>query len=118
VPGSIEGTTLLGGGTNCGTGLTQLCGCGGIYADRQGLLYISDTPNHRVLLYDVTAGSVTVLIGTNGIPGSWSNQLSNPRTIFVNENNTVFVYDSSNTYVSPFYNMGIDLSWLLEQPLS
>ena len=87
------------GGTNFGLGLTQLCGCGGVYADRQGLLYVSDTPNHRILLYNTTAGSITLLIGTNGIFGSQSNQLNNPCAIYVNENNTVFVHDSFNKYV-------------------
>ncbi|CAF2573557.1 unnamed protein product [Rotaria sp. Silwood2] len=94
--GNLYGTTLLGGAGKCGTALNQLCGCGGIYVDRQGLLYISDSQNHRVLLYNITAGSITLLAGTNGISGNQADQLSYPRSVYVDENQTLFVVDASN----------------------
>lgn len=77
-------------------GLNQLCGCGGIYTDSQGLLYVSDTYNYRILLYNITAGSVMLIAGTNGILGTQADQLSVSGSIYVDENQTVFVVDQES----------------------
>ncbi|CAF3497383.1 unnamed protein product [Rotaria socialis] len=94
--GNIYGITLLGGAGKCGAALNQLCGCSGIYADRSGSLYISDSENNRVLLYNTTTGSIALLAGTNGISGSQPDQLSYPGGIYVDENQTLFVLDGLN----------------------
>ncbi|CAF1072237.1 unnamed protein product [Rotaria magnacalcarata] len=94
--GNIYGITLLGGVGQRGTAFNQLSGCGGIYADRQGSLYISDSNNHRILLYNTTIGALALLAGTNGISGSQADQLNYPRSVYVDENQTVFVLDILN----------------------
>ncbi|CAF4666765.1 unnamed protein product [Rotaria sp. Silwood1] len=96
VSGNMYGVTLIGGVGNCGIAVIQLCSCRGIYIAPHGLIYISDTSNHRVLAYNTTAGSVSLVAGTNGIFGFQANQLYNPSSLYVDDSNNLFILDSGN----------------------
>ncbi|CAF4808883.1 unnamed protein product [Rotaria socialis] len=93
VAGNTTGTTLL-GGTGCNNTLTSLCGCGGINVDKQGQLYVSDTYNNRVVLFNVSSKVVNYVFGTNAVFGSSPNQLTKPWSISVDANNNVYVFDN------------------------
>ncbi|CAF3680115.1 unnamed protein product [Rotaria sp. Silwood1] len=102
VSGNMYGVTLIGGVGNCGIAVIQLCSCRGIYIAPHGLIYISDTSNHRVLAYNTTAGSVSLVAGTNGIFGFQANQLYNPSSLYVDDSNNLFILDSGNGRIQQY----------------
>ena len=99
VRGNKAGTTLI-GETTCGTNLTQLCWCssGDVHGDQLGNVYVSDSSNNRALRYNKCSGSVTVVLGVSESRGSGSTLLAWSRELYVDGNNTLFVFDINNKY--------------------
>ena len=93
---SLTNGTVLFGPTTCGTGLNQLCWCTGLFVDRTGSIYYSESYNHRVLKITPFASSATVAAGISGSYGSSLNELYNPNGVYVDANGTLFVADQSN----------------------
>ncbi|CAF3438096.1 unnamed protein product, partial [Rotaria sp. Silwood2] len=91
----VNGTTIF-GETQCGTGLNEFCGCVDIFVDLQGAMYCCDNYNYRVIKITPNNSFATVVAGVTNVSGSLLNQLSNPRGIFVDANNTVYVADMGN----------------------
>jgi sugar lactone lactonase YvrE len=88
---------LYKGNNGGGAGLNQLSGPNSVYYDYlyTNSLYVVDTGNNRVLKFP--AGSTSATFGTvvagNGVSGSGVNQLTNPRSVVVDSQGTVYVTD-------------------------
>jgi sugar lactone lactonase YvrE len=68
---------------------------GDVHLDKDGAIYFSDGDNHRVMKYDTTTATFTVVAGGNG-QGNALNQLNVPYGIFVDAAKNVFVADHNN----------------------
>ena len=70
----------------------------GIYVDKYGFLYVTDTANDRVLRFppgSTSGTSATVVAGT-GVAGAGPSQLNNPYKAFVDDDLTMYIADTSN----------------------
>ncbi|CAF4085353.1 unnamed protein product, partial [Rotaria sordida] len=101
----VTKTTVAGDNRTQGNKTNQLNQPQGLYIDRFGTVYVSDSQNHRVMKWYVNASEGIVVAGSNG-DGSASNQLSSPHSIFVDEVNEV-----GAIYICDFRNMRIQ-KWL------
>ncbi|CAF4058064.1 unnamed protein product [Rotaria sordida] len=101
----VTKTTVAGDNRTQGNKTNQLNQPQGLYIDRFGTVYVSDSGNHRVMKWYVNASEGIVVAGSNG-DGSASNQLSSPHSIFVDEVNEV-----GAIYICDFRNMRIQ-KWL------
>ncbi|CAF3429289.1 unnamed protein product [Rotaria sp. Silwood2] len=81
--------TIVFGETTCGQAADQICGAGGLFIDRQGAIYYSDSSNHRILKITPFVSTAVIVAGTNGSSGSMTNQLNNPGGIYVDTNGTL-----------------------------
>jgi sugar lactone lactonase YvrE len=68
---------------------------GDVHLDKDGQIYFSDGDNHRVLRYNPTDNTYTIVAGGNG-QGSALNQLNVPYGIYVDVSKNVFVADYNN----------------------
>ena len=68
---------------------------GDVHLDNEGQIYFSDGDNHRVLRFNPTDNTYTIVAGGNG-QGSALNQLNVPYGIYVDASKNVFVADYSN----------------------
>ena len=93
----VNGTTIF-GETPCTSGLNGFCGCSDIFVDGQGAMYCCDGSNNRVIKITPNNAFATVVAGVTNTSGAQLNQLSNPRGIFVDANNTLYVADAGNRY--------------------
>jgi hypothetical protein len=73
----------------------------GIAFDSAGRMFVSDSNNHRVQIYDMASGSpvYSTTIGTTKIPGSGSNQFNTPYHIAVDGSDQLYVADYGNDRV-------------------
>ena len=90
--GVIEFVAGQGGG---GSGLTQMNYPLGVFAQRQGEIFVADHNNHRVMRYEAGSSSGSVVAGGNGA-GSGMNQLNGPYGVFVDPQYNVYVVDHHN----------------------
>ncbi|CAF4021362.1 unnamed protein product, partial [Rotaria sordida] len=84
------------GGYGFGSTANKISTSYGLFVDRQSNIYISDTANHRVVFWqarNTTTGRV--IAGGNGA-SIGANQLYNPRGIFVDSTNALYIADYSN----------------------
>ena len=95
--------TTVAGNTDSVGGSSSLTNFGILYAlfvDVLGYLYVSDGDNQRVLRFPPNSSNGTggVIIAGTGTSGSWATMLSNPRGIFVDDDDdfTLYVADASN----------------------
>ena len=81
--------------------LTQLAASYFIFVDKNGRLYVSDTNNHRILLFpsNTTSGTSALVVAGTGINGSAANQLNNPNGIFVRDDGTLYIADLRNNRI-------------------
>jgi len=93
---SVTSGTIIFGPTTCGTNVSQICYCGGLFVDSTGSIYYSDSSNQRILKITPFSPTATVIAGTSGISGSQLNQLNNPAGIYVDGNGALYVADQSN----------------------
>ncbi|CAF3035175.1 unnamed protein product [Rotaria sp. Silwood2] len=72
--------------------------CFNLFVDSNENLYASDLDHHRVVRYpsNSSSGMPGVVIAGNGTSGTSASQLNGPYGIFVNEEGTLYVSDSSN----------------------
>jgi sugar lactone lactonase YvrE len=68
---------------------------GDVHLDKDGQVYFSDGDNHRVLRFNPTDNTYTIVAGGNG-QGSALNQLNVPYGIYVDGLKNVFVADYNN----------------------
>ena len=67
------------------------------------LLYLSDSENHRILLWNLQNNISTVVAGRSGIYGSDSTHLTNPAGIALNERtNSLYIADQPNNRIQKY----------------
>ena len=88
-----------------GTALNQISWSYFIFVDQYANLYVSDTNNHRVLLFNSTSssGSNGRVIAGDGTGASSGSQLNNPNGIFVDGNGTLYIADLRNHRIQRWY---------------
>ncbi|MFQ5459643.1 MAG: NHL repeat-containing protein, partial [Anaerolineae bacterium] len=74
---------------------------GGVAADAYGNLYVSDTGNHRVLVFGEDL-SIVATIGASGRPGTGNDQLSSPGRLATDDEGRLFIADTGNARVQGF----------------
>ena len=72
-----------------------------IFVDNNDHLFVSDTNNHRILMFpsNSTSGSTARLVAGTGVQGSAFSQLSNPNGVFVLDNGTIYIADLRNNRI-------------------
>ncbi len=71
-----------------------------VAVDSRGIVYVSDTSNHRIQVYDWDLNHVTVIGGEGR--GSWMNQFDTPLGVAVDSADNLYVADSANNRVQVF----------------
>ena len=94
-----NGTTVAGTGTVGTSAANHKFGVSyGIYVDKYGYLYVSDTANHRVLSFPSgsTNGTSGAMVAGTGVAGSGPSQLNGPYKVFVDDDLTMYIADTNN----------------------
>ena len=95
--------------TSSGVALDALRGPVGLYAARDGTLYVVDRGNDRVMKYTWNHGRNGTQIGDG--TGSGPRQLNGPVSVAVDEEmNTVYISDYGNNRVQRWSGQGMDMS--------
>jgi sugar lactone lactonase YvrE len=80
-----------------GSALNEVSTPNSVYYDYlySNSLYVTDSGNNRILKFPPgsTGGTFGTVVAGNGVSGSGSNQLSNPRSVVVDSKGTVYVTD-------------------------
>ena len=73
----------------------------GLVVDNTGAIYVSDTPNFRVLRFPPNSsnGTAGAMVAGTGATGYGWLGLINPREIFVDSSRTLYIADSSNNRI-------------------
>ena len=102
-----NGTTVAGIAGFAGTSLSTFGYSYGIQVDNYGNLYVSDSPNHRVLRFPSgsVSGTNSVLVAGIGTAGAGPSQLNGPFRIFVDVNQSLYVADTYNHRIQ-FWSYG------------
>jgi sugar lactone lactonase YvrE len=101
-PAVVEPARTFGGP---GSGPGQLAEPRGLAADARGNLYVADTKNHRIQVFDSNGGFVRSI----GKEGSGEGQLKEPCGVTADSDGTVIVADTWNHRIARF---AADGSWL------
>ena len=91
----VQKLTLSGSDPSTVPGLTGLNWPYYLYVDNNNNIYLSDTLNHRVLLF-LSNSTNGALIAGNGTAGSSNNQLHRPYGVFVNSVGIIYIADFNN----------------------
>jgi DNA-binding beta-propeller fold protein YncE len=103
-----EAVTLI-GRYGRGSGINQINQVTNLIAPAStpSLLYMADSNNHRILLWNSDSNYTSVVAGTSGIFGSNSTLLYNPFGITLDEKtNSLYIADSNNSRIQK-YNMNM-----------
>ena len=73
--------------------------CAGLAMDDEGSLYVSDWDKHEIRRYGYDDGSEGVVVAGGNGQGDALNQLDGPGPLFVSDDRSIFVSDSSNNRV-------------------
>jgi sugar lactone lactonase YvrE len=101
---SPEGITLI-GRYGQGSDLDQINQVTSIITPNTfpSFLYMSDSKNHRILLWDSEKNVITVVAGQSGISGSDITHLSNPLGITLDETiNSLYIADTFNNRIQKY----------------
>ncbi|NUM45902.1 MAG: SMP-30/gluconolactonase/LRE family protein [Anaerolineales bacterium] len=73
----------------------------GIAFDGNDLMYVSDSNNHRVQVFDVSGGTpvYSTTLGISGVPGSGNDHFDTPYRITVDSSNRLYIADSGNNRI-------------------
>ena len=109
-------TTMAGGGTGIGEGgpatAAKLSAPSGVFVDSLGVLYVSDTDNHRIRKIDpsrtiiTTAGTGTAGLAGDGGPATAAS-LEAPRGLFATGDGSLYFSDSGNHRVRKVDPLGV-----------
>lgn len=95
------------GGTDCWSRprpAGKFCGPDGIQVDREGRVYVVDTLNHRVQVFDST-GRFLAKWGRNGgdgTAGAGDGEFNRPADVAVDERGHVYITDAGNNRIQAF----------------
>ncbi|CAF1082804.1 unnamed protein product [Rotaria sordida] len=95
--------TLVAGGNGAGSTSERLYNPWGIYVNVNGSMYICDTSNHRVQLWQPGAISGSTVAGATSDPGPNAYQLNTPTGITVDPYGYIYVLDTSNSRVQKWF---------------
>ncbi|MDW8395821.1 MAG: PKD domain-containing protein [Anaerolineae bacterium] len=84
-----------------GSGSYQFIAPTGLAFDAQGNLYVADSENHRVQIYDRHLAYVATL-GITGTAGSGNNQFNRPYDVAVDRDGNIYVADEGNDRIQVF----------------
>lgn len=84
-----------------GTGNDRFDDPHGIASDSAGHIYISDSGNHRIQVFNGDGTYITT-IGETGVPGMDNGHFNGPRRIAVDNSNRLYVADAGNHRVQVF----------------
>ncbi|VVB55053.1 NHL repeat protein [uncultured archaeon] len=75
-----------------------------VYVDAQGLLYVADTENHRIQIFNATTLEYVYTLGTNFYGGGsdFSGLFKYPRGVAADESGNVWVSDTQNNRIQVF----------------
>ncbi|CAF4269205.1 unnamed protein product, partial [Rotaria sordida] len=101
--GNLSGTTVAGqASASAGTTAAYLSYPTGLYVDSNDNIYLSDSGNNRVQLWNNGTSVGTMVAGT-GVPGSANNQLRNPYGIVQDPSTkTLYIADYNNHRVMSY----------------
>jgi sugar lactone lactonase YvrE len=74
-----------------------------LYVDENDNIYLSDTVNHRVLLFLSNSTNSTMVAGT-GVEGNNNDRLHRPYGVFVNHNGTMYIADFENHRIMKWFS--------------
>ena len=89
-------------GDGWGSGDNQLSGPFGGAVDSQSRLFVGDTFNNRVQVFDVESGEFLRTLGETGVRGSDEKHFINSAGIAIDSKDNVYVCDSGNSRVCVF----------------
>jgi hypothetical protein len=96
--------TTVAGNDTYGSALNQLARPLGLYIDQAGTIYVSDSPNNRVMKYLRGSTQGVVIAGGND-RGNSSSALDHPWGIFIdeiNEKGAIYIVDGNNYRVQKY----------------
>lgn len=95
---------------NTGSGTGQLNGIGGIAVDQSGDIFVADSGNNRVEVFDPSLNCINQWGGTAPSPGSGNGDLNDPVGIALDNGGSasasVYVVDAGNRRVQKFTHSG------------
>ena len=97
-----SGSTVAGISGSDGTAANRLKYPMGLTFDKNGLMYVADTENHRIQRYSLTSTLGITIAGVVGSSGSGNNQLSKPTSVIVDHNLNVYIADRDNNRVRQY----------------
>ncbi|CAM4949724.1 unnamed protein product [Rotaria socialis] len=100
--GSIAASTVAGVSNVAGTGFSQLYYPTAIHVDSNGLMYILDSYNYRVLLWQVGYPLGTVIVGGRG-SGTTFDKIALSYGLYVDIQYNVYVSESGNNRVTKWF---------------
>ena len=101
LPGATNGSTVAGQTGNFGSGLNQLNFPWTLILDKNGIMYIVDTGNHRIMQWTPGSTSGVVIAGTTTY-GVLPYQLQYPSSVRFDSSGALIVADSSNNRIQKF----------------
>ena len=75
---------------------------GGVYIAAHGLLYVANTCDHTVKVYNSPASTLVATMGVSGVPGSDNAHFNSPEDVAVDAAGTIYVSDQNNHRVQVF----------------
>jgi gliding motility-associated-like protein len=99
--GSATNGIVFAAGQGRGNADNQLDAPNGIFVDKEGSIYISDSHNNRIQKWRPRAASGTTVAGTGG-GGLAPDQLLNPSSVFIDAKGNMYVSDNGNNRIQKF----------------
>ena len=88
-------------GSGYGTDNDQFNGPRDVAFDSNGNIYVADTNNHRVQIYDSNHNYLST-IGITGVSGSDYTHLNRPQAVAIDSTGTIYIGDSDNDRIQVF----------------
>ena len=105
-PNSDSGTNAVtvAGGNGAGNAANQLYNPYGIFIDKSGYLYVADGYNNRIRKFPPGSDSTTngVTVAGDSVAGNGADQLTEPYSIYVDNNYAIYVADEENRRIQKF----------------
>jgi sugar lactone lactonase YvrE len=101
LPGATNGITVAGQTGVAGSGIDQLNGPQTLLLDKNGIMYILDTGNNRIMQWTIGSTSGVCIVGTTTY-GVLPNQLFSPQSFRFDSTGALIVVDTDNNRIQKF----------------